>query len=250
MQEVIVYKAQAYIWLFTDVLTALAMPFVWLSAGAEQFGDYRIGQLILYYICLVMVSSVVTSHFMWEISTEIREGIFSTHLLRPISYARFILARNVGYRIVRTVLVVPFVFLLILAFSAHVSVDDLFLGWQFWIVLILGHFVSAVFVLAMSMIALFTEEAQTIFELYYVPMIFLSGQIVPVSLFPDWAQIVAKALPFYYTTAAPTELLVSRLQPSSFWGIVFGQVIWLAVSYLAYLVLQNRGRRHYAGVGM
>jgi ABC-2 type transport system permease protein len=250
MQEVIVYKAQAYIWLFTDVLTALVMPFVWLSAGGNEFGGYPISQLILYYVVLVMVSSFVTSHFMWEIGTEIREGIFSTHLLRPVSYAKFAIARNLGYRLVRTVLVLPFLVLLIAVLSRHVNYGDLYLGWGAWACLIMGHLVSVMFVLAMSMIALFTEEAETIFELYYFPMIFLSGQIVPVSLFPDWVQSIAQVLPFYYTTAAPTEVLVGRHDSSATVSILIGQAAWIGISYVAYLFLQRAGRKHYAGVGM
>ncbi|MGL1465783.1 hypothetical protein ACSTI9_00195, partial [Vibrio parahaemolyticus] len=59
-----------------------------------------------------------------------------------------------------------------------------YIGWEFWVSLILGHFVSFTFVIAFAMIALYVQEAQAIFELYYVPMLFLSGQLFPIAVLP------------------------------------------------------------------
>ena len=105
-------------------------------------------------------------------------------------------------------------------------------------------------VMMMSMIALFTQEMMSIFELYYVPMLFLSGQLFPVSLLPGWASTIAKWFPFYYTTGAPTEILIGRVAGSEIWRVLGMQAGWILFAFFMAKVLWSRGLRYYTGVGM
>jgi ABC-2 type transport system permease protein len=110
--------------------------------------------------------------------------------------------------------------------------------------------VSITFVLALSMIALFIQEAQSVFELYYFPMLFLSGQLFPVSMMPDWVRSVAVIFPFYYTTGVPTEVCVGKLSPGEAHQMIGIQVAWIVCAYLAQRVLWKFGLRAYTAVGM
>jgi len=124
------------------------------------------------------------------------------------------------------------------------------LGWEFWVSLILGHLVSFTFVMMMSMLALFTQEVTSIFELYYIPMLFLSGQLFPVSILPEWGAKLAKLFPFYFTTGAPTEILIGRIHGATVTQALGMQVFWIVFSYGISRMLWRTGLKHYSGVGM
>jgi ABC-2 type transport system permease protein len=124
------------------------------------------------------------------------------------------------------------------------------IGPEFWISLLLGHFVSFTVVMAMTMIALFTQEAMSIFELYYIPFLFLSGQLFPISMMPPWVASIAKVLPFYFTTGAPTEILIGRVSGAAAWQNIAIQLVWITIAYFAARVLWRKGLRHYNGVGL
>jgi ABC-2 type transport system permease protein len=102
----------------------------------------------------------------------------------------------------------------------------------------------------MSMLALFTQEAMAIFELYYVPMLFLSGQLFPISVLPPWAMFLGKLFPFYYTTGAPTEILIGRVKGNEALQTIGMQLLWIAIAYLVSRILWAKGLKHYTGVGM
>lgn len=251
-QDGIAYRASGLIWILTDLVTAITMPLVWARAGSSTgvIAGYTTSDFILYYLCLLLLGSFITSHIMWEMAIEIKEGQFSTMLVRPVSLYQFMFFRNLSWRIIRTSLFLPFFFLLLWAYRGYLGEAHVFFGGPFLLSLILGHLVSFTTVMMMSMIALFTQEAMSIFELYYVPMLFLSGQLFPISVLPGWAQTLGKIFPFYYTTGAPTEILIGRVSGEAVWPVIGAQVMWVVVAYCISRVLWKKGLRHYTGVGM
>ncbi len=251
LREALIYPAQGFIWILTDGINAVTMPLVFVAAvGNGNIHGFARNDFVLYYLCMLMVGSFVTCHFMWDIAFEIKEGQFTNQLLRPIKWLPFMLARNLSWRCFRILLTSPLALLLIFCYRSFLTGAHVYLGWEFWVALILGHLVSAMFVLALALVALFVQEATAIFELYYVPMLFLSGQLFPVAILPPWASTLAKFFPFYYTSGLPTEIAVGRVTPAQAipqYGI---QLAWIVGSYVAHKVLWHRGVRHYSGVGM
>jgi ABC-2 type transport system permease protein len=81
-------------------------------------------------------------------------------------------------------------------------------------------------------------------------MLFLSGQLFPVSMLPDWARSLAQLFPFYYTTGAPTEILVGRVSGDESLRVLVVQGVWIAVTYALSRVFWSRGLKYYTGVGM
>lgn len=250
-QEGLAYRASGLIWIMTDLTTAVTMPLVWArAAGSGPISGFSTSDFVLYYLCMLLLGSFITSHIMWELAMEIKEGQFSTALLRPISFFQLTFFRNLSWRIIRTALFAPIFVGLIWAYSGYLGQAHVHLGWTFWASLILGHLVSFTFVLMMSMIALYTQEAMSIFELYYVPMLFLSGQLFPITLLPDWAANLARVFPFYYTTGAPTEILIGRVTGAAALQALAGQAVWATVAYFLARAMWAKGLRHYTAVGM
>lgn len=250
-QEGLAYRASGLIWIMTDLVTAVTMPLVWARASSSgDIAGYRSADFVLYYLCMLLMGCFITSHIMWEVAMEIKEGQFSTALLRPISFFQLTFFRNLSWRIIRTSLFLPIFLVLLWGYRGFLGDAHVHLGLPFWISFVLGHLVSFNFVVMMALVALFTQEAMSIFELYYVPMLFLSGQIFPISLLPAWAGNLAKVFPFYYTTGAPTEILIGRVQGDAVWSVIGMQCLWIAVAYVVGHALWKRGLRHYSGVGM
>ncbi len=252
-QDGIAYRASGLIWIMTDLVTAVTMPLVWTKASAMAQGPiagYSSGDFVIYYLTMLLLGSFITSHIMWDVATEIKEGNFSAMLMRPISFHQFLFFRNLAWRFIRPMLFAPFFVLLLYLYRGYLGDVQLFMGWEFWAAVILGHLVSFTFVTMMAMVALFVQEAYSIFELYYVPMLFLSGQLFPVSVLPEWAQRLALLFPFYFTTGAPTEILIGRVSGGRVYEVLLIQVAWVIVAYGLSKVLWRKGLRYYTGVGM
>lgn len=252
-QEGLAYRAAGVIWIMTDVVTAVTMPLVWAAATQAtggSIGGFSSSDFVLYYLCMLLIGCFVTSHIMWELAIEIKEGQFSVMLVRPFSFYQTTFLRNLSWRVIRPSLFFPFFLLMLFLYRAYLQDARVYLGWEAWASIILGHLVSFNFVFMMAMLALYTQEAQAIFELYYVPMLFLSGQLFPVAVLPDWARFAAYFFPFYFTTGVPTEIVVGRLSGTSAHVLIAGQLAWIVGTYLLGRVLWKHGLRQYTAVGM
>lgn len=249
--ESIAYRASIVIWVGADMFAALTMPLVWLAAtkGGEIQG-FTGPQFVAYYILIILLSNFITSHFAWDINYEIREGMLTSQLIRPANWLSYMFVRNLAYRCVRLAVFIPFLIVFLIAYGKNLSQVEYFLGWQFWALVVGGHILSFATVVALGMVSLFTEEAEAVFELYYFPMWFLSGMMVPIDVLPHWAQWLAKALPFYYTVGAPTEILIGRVNPADAVRIVGIQTLYIVGMYLLHRMLWKRGLKRYTGVGL
>lgn len=250
-QEGLAYRASGIIWVMTDLTTAVTMPLVWAAASKNgPIAGYSSGDFVLYYLCMLMVGSFITSHLMWDIAVEVRDGVFSTALLRPISYYQLSFIRNLSWRLFRPLLFLPFFLILLVVYRDALSGSTLHLDWKFWVSMILGHVLSFSTVMAMSTISLYIQEATAVFELYYLPFLFLSGRIFPISVLPPWVKLLSQYTPFYYTTGGCTEILIGRVTDARAVEIIATQCIWIAVSYGIFQVFWTRGLKQYTAVGM
>jgi ABC-2 type transport system permease protein len=250
-QDALAYRASAVIWITTDLVTAVTMPLVWAhAAGAGMIQGFTTGDFVLYYLCMILVSSFVTSHIMWEIAMEIKEGQFSTALMRPISFYQLTFFRSLSWRVMRTVLFAPMFLALLFLYRGYLEGATVYLGWEVFAAIVLGHLVSFTFVMMMSLLALFFQEVTSVFELYYIPMLFLSGQIFPIAVLPEWARTLSLFFPFYFTVGAPTEMLIGRIPPDRIPGILGIQLVWIVVCYVVSKFLWRKGLKYYTGVGM
>lgn len=252
-QDGIAYRSSGVIWVLTDVTTAVTLPVIWIAAARSNggsVGGFTVSQMVTYYLAMLLLNCVITSHIMWDIALEIKEGQFSTALLRPISYYQFSFLRSLAWRLIRPALFLPFLVVIAFAFRAYLAGAVFHLTPAFFCSVVLGHLVSFTFVMAMAAIAFYTQEVYSVFELYYIPQTLLSGQMFPISLLPGWLAIVPRAMPFYYTVGAPSDLLVGRIAEGHAWNIVGIQAAWSVGLYFGGKVLWRSGLKRYAGVGM
>lgn len=70
-----------------------------------------------------------------------------------------------------------------------------------------------------------------------------SGMILPLPLFPAWAQPILDFLPFRGMADAPFQLYLGRLPASAVGGVLLHQVLWLLFFVLCGRVLLARGTR-------
>lgn len=251
IQETIAYRASMLIWILTDTTTAITMPLVWASAArVGTIQGYAVGEMTLYYLCTLIVTSFVTCHMMWDVAYQVREGVFSIYLVRPMSYYQWQFVNNLAWRTLRPLLALPIFGILYWLYQPILKGAHLHFSPEFWVSLFMGHLVSFSTVMAMASISLFVQEAFAIFELYYVPHLFLSGYMFPVALLPDWARNLTKMLPFYYTNGAPVEMLVGKLSGPAAMQTIVIQAAWVVGALWAGQKMWKLGLRHYTAVGM
>lgn len=249
--EQLQYRAGLIIWMIFLVLEPVMYLSVW-SAVANSSGGVVGGlapsDFAAYYIAFLIVTHFTQSWDMWEYDYIIRQGMLSGRLLRPIHPIHHDIAHNLVYKFIMLIVVIPAVALMIISFqpSWHPSTWSMLL---FVPALFLAAAIAYLFGWALAMLAFWTTRTFAINNMYFVAILFFSGQIAPLALLPQPIQHIAAFLPFRWFRAFPVELLLGQLTPQETLMGFLAQGMWLLLSLLAVRIMWRMGIRHYSAMG-
>ncbi len=214
-QDGMVYKANAVIWILTDVVTAVTMPLIWLASynGRGAIHGFAPSEMVTYYLVMLALTSFIESHILWDMASDVKQGKFNIYLIRPYSFLSYMYAANLGWRVMRTLLSIPLFALVFLAFRRYLPDAPGHYHWgaAFWLAVALGHGVSFAITYALGLLSLWFYEVRSLYNFYYLPLLIFSGQLAPLALFPVGLQHVVRWLPFPYTLAFPVQVFLGKV---------------------------------------
>lgn len=170
-----------------------------------------------------------------DVATAVRTGAVSYDRLRPIDFYSLWFTRASGWIAAR---VVPRA-LLMLAFAAVllplIGLHDW--SWQppanlaatllFAISLALALLLSSAMVMLLNIAAAASLNAQGVNALAAAPTILLSGNLLPLSLFPDWVQTALLLQPFAGLLDIPLRIYFGVLDGAAALGGLAVQAFWI-----------------------
>jgi ABC-2 type transport system permease protein len=245
------YRASLVIWMISHVLEPLVYLIVWSTVsvtGGGSVGDYTTRQFAAYFIVLMLVNHVTYTWIMYEFEYRVREGTFSVALLKPVHPIHSDIADNISSKLITLPLMV--IIAVGLGILFHPVIDS-----PLWALaaalpaLVLAFVVRFLLEWTLAQAAFWTTRVGAINQIYFVLVLFLSGQIAPLSLFPAPVQVIAAILPFRWMIGFPVELLLGRLSAEQVLTGLGAQAVWLAVGYALFRIVWRAGVRVYSAVG-
>ncbi len=245
------YRASLVIWMIGQVLEPLVYLIVWSivsKSNGGSIGDYTTSDFAAYFIVLMLVNQFTYTWIMYEFEYRVREGILSFALLKPVHPIHSDIADNVSSKLIT----LPIMILIAagLAVGFHTSISPA--PWAivlFIPVLLLAFLVRFLLEWTLAQAAFWTTRVSAINQSYFVLMLFLSGQIAPLTLLPHPVQVAAYILPFRWMIGFPVELLLGRLALSDALLGLGAQAIWLALGFVILRFVWRAGVRNYSAVG-
>ena len=253
------YRANALIGLFA-ILSGLFIEYqIWSLIFSSKSQDsiaikgaangFTFEQLIIFIFLSIIVGQLKSS---WITSSqmimEIRQGLISKYLIRPISYFWYYLMMFVGinslYYIVYSFLILLFIFLFPnMIFNLSLS----FLG--FLISLLISIYLSYCIYFIMVCFAFWFGEVRSIVVAYNLGMIMISGQYIPIRLFPENFLSVISWTPVPYLVDLPVSI-ATGLSPFEVWKTdILYALAWCVVLTIISLIFYKSGIKKYEAFG-
>jgi len=245
------YRASLFIWMIAHVLEPLVYLVVWsvvAEGGGGSAGGYTTAEFAGYFIVLMLVENISYTWIMFEYDYRIREGLLSPALLRPVHPIHSDIADNVSAKAITMPFMLVVGALLAVVFRPQLAP-------QLWALaaaipaLVLAFLLRFLLEWTLAQAAFWTTRVSAINQSYFVMMLFLSGQVAPLALFPHWLQVAASILPFRWTLGFPVELLLGRLTPHEALIGLGVQAAWVALAFLLMRIVWRAGIRLYSAVG-
>ncbi|MEM7129508.1 MAG: ABC-2 family transporter protein [Chloroflexota bacterium] len=245
------YRFSMGIWMISRVLEPLIYLVVWTTITKAQGGEvsgYAAGDFSAYFIVLMVVNQATFTWIMFVYDFKIRSGEFNFTLLRPLHPIHADIADNVAYKILTLVILIPAIFFLAWLFPPTFNPEPWYLlaGILATIVAFVGRFIME---WTLAMAALWTTRTNAINQTYYVFLFFMSGQIAPLDVMPNFIQVLSFFFPFRWHIAFPVQLILGRLTPQE---VLLGfamQIGWLIAALFILSVVWRAGIKQYSAVG-
>jgi len=250
--ETVAYRAEFLVWMLTSTMP-LIMLSLWTSVAREApFAQYSSADFVAYFLGVLIVRNLTGNWVAWQISEEIRLGVLSMRLLRPIHPFFAYAMTQFAALPFRSLIALPIAFILLLSSGGTALTSDpiqlvllvpsLLLAW----LLTFGIFFG------LGCVAFWMTKAFGVFNFYFGVWSVFSGYLMPMDImrtkFPIVAD-VAEALPFYYMLGAPVELITKSLSSGEIAKLLGMQAGWAAISVLGGLWLWRAGVRRFEAVG-
>jgi len=245
------YRASLVIWMIGQVLEPLVYLIVWSIVSKNSggsVGGYTTSDFAAYFVVLMLVNQVTYTWIMYEFEYRVREGILSVALLKPVHPIHSDVASNISSKMITLPIMILIAVGLAIAFHATIS-QPLWAILMFIPVLVLAFLVRFLLEWTLAQSAFWVTRVSAINQTYFVLMLFLSGQIAPLTLLPFPIQVISYILPFRWLINFPVELLLGRLTMFQTLIGLGAQLAWLVASVFLVRFVWRAGVRVYTAVG-
>lgn len=235
-------------------ITKILLAYVLWSAiynNSHEVAGFTFDGMMSYYIISTFMAQLNQSTSTgWQISAEIRRGLFSKYMVRPMSIFGYFSAHTSGVALFFISFNLLAAVLWTLLFGVDIVLtaglqDILLAGGLILLGLLfmmqLNYYIG---ILAFKFLdtGLFMMIKDNILE-------FVAGTFIPLTLLSEKVLLVMKYFPFYYVTYLPTMVLMGRNAYEAPMGLVM-LVVWNLFLWALNAVTWSRLKVKYDGVGI
>jgi len=234
--------------LFVFLVVKLSLWYKVMGDGTVTIKGYDFHQMVSYHLWILISSILVFNSNGTRISEDIRLGRITSYLIYPFQLWEFhgatFLART-AVQLLIAVFTLSAVFAIFQPWFQLPSVSTLIQGlflvllaavFWFW-----THFI-------VGLIGFWLEETWTLMVMLQITAYFLSGSMIPLSLYPGWMQELLVYSPFPYIAYLPAQIFLGASVDLWFAFTVLSS--WTLLMILISYGVWKRGMRLYTAAGM
>ncbi|MBV9646808.1 MAG: ABC-2 family transporter protein [Candidatus Eremiobacteraeota bacterium] len=238
------YRVEVFTSVGSFVLRVYLLRSVWTALYAQNAAPAGIPlhAMITYTTVALLMSLVLEVDGTRMIREKVREGTIAVDLMKPISLPLYFFSDGFGQTLWNALLILPSLACALVLVRIDLPSLPALIG--FALAFALGYGVNFFLNFLMNAVAFWTLETFAIQLMVRWVSDLLSGQILPLSLFPGALGKVVGALPFASIYSTPLQIYIGQLSGYAVFPALLTQVAWLiAFAAISAAVWQQAQRR-------
>ncbi len=229
--NILAFRLRYFTGIITYLVNVTVYYFIWRAvfgpaAEGTTIAGFGLGEMITYVAVGWIIRSFYWNTIDQEMAYTVLEGKIAIELIKPISIQGMWLARAAGESAFRLgMLTAPTALVILLLFPVRgpASVAHFLC----FVVAVLGSFLlmgATNFLIGTC--AVHFKSILALIRAKYWLIELLSGLLIPVAFFPDWARAVLAWLPFPHIAGTPLQLYLGKLTPGGAAAALAMQWAW------------------------
>jgi len=237
------YRVEVFTNVGSLVLRVYLLRSLWTALYAQNAGpaDLPLHAMITYTTVALLMSLVLEIDGTRMIRDKVREGTIAIDLMKPISLPLYFFSDGFGQTLFHALLIVPSLACALLL--VHIDVPGPATLAAFLVAFALGYGVNFFLNFLMNAVAFWTLETFAIQLVIRWVSDLLSGQILPLSLFPGALGGLVNALPFAAIYSTPLRIYIGQATGDDIVRALLVQCGWLATFGALSLVVWRYAQR-------
>lgn len=234
------YKGAFYLFIVISLFGAFIQYFLWMaiygSSDGSTLGGLTRSEMIIYVFMVYVTSSMVMITISDWVSDDVVKGMVAMNLIKPIGYRMSLISRAMGQAVYR--FLVPGVWIWIglevyrvKALGMPVTpVSNILL---YLLSCVMSFLICVLFDFCFGMVAFFTTYIFGMLMAKEALLSFLTGQLIPLSFFPQAVQSVFEFLPFSSMVYTPVMIYLGKYSGGELAFVLGRQAAWVVILYVA-----------------
>lgn len=247
-------EATAYRWEFflefagSAVVPAFIQWILWYAmfkiGGATEIAGMTYVDLMQYTAVSILFTQIRGGNHDFELQEMIRSGQLSNYLLRPVGVVEFVYIQGVAGKLL----------IAGVCFAAGI-LAGLYMGWPpermcgAMLLALIGNIIHYQIGAALATTAFLWEEAYSVLMVKNLIVSLLSGELIPLNLFPESMSWIWKSTPFYLYVFGPAQYALGRWTHEEFLFQLGLSFVWLLVGWALVKITWGLGMRRYLSLG-
>ena len=247
------YKANTLVGVFA-IFSGLTIEYliwkqVFTTQGVTEIRGFTFSGLMVYIFLSMMIGQLKSS---WATSLEmidsIRNGELNKYLIRPVSFYLYHFMMFIGYNSLFYIVYLVALILFPIIFPGWIFSTSLHIG-GFLIALIISIYLSYAIYYCMVCVAFWFGEVRALLIAYNIANIVLSGQIIPLRMFPESIHNAINMTPLKYLVDFPVSIATGNLPIAEWLPNYITAIGWCIAISLLGKIIYNQGIQVYEGYG-
>ena len=225
---------------------------IFAESGKTKVGGYDFHEILFYYVAVILYGNIVRGpQLQGVVSTDIYEGGLNRYLVFPTSYFLFKYAQNLGRLLPAIIQLVLFGIAWVVLFdvpdSMSITPVTVLMG---LVAVFLANLLFFVMSYPIQLVAFWADNVWSLAVALRFATNLLGGFLLPLSMFPLWAQDALTWLPFRFLYDFPVNATMGRVSAGE-WAMGVALCLgWTAVLAAAGRLVWKRGDLQYSGIGI
>lgn len=232
------YKGAFYLFIFISTFGSFISYYLWMavygSSPTGVMGGMTRNEMIVYVFMTYVTAGMVNISISKWVSEDIVKGTVAMNLIKPIDYRMSLIARAAGDMIYQFLLPGVFIWIGLEVYKVQVlglkpiNITTVLL---FLISAVMSFLIYVLFDFCFGMIAFFTTYIFGMMLAKNALLSFLTGQLIPLSFFPEGVQKVFDFLPFSSMIYTPVMIYLCKYSGSQLAFVLLRQLVWVVILY-------------------
>lgn len=236
LKDNLAYKGTFYLYILCKILCVFITYYLWkaifLSSDNASLGGFTDIEMVAYIFMSFVCSNIVFISMTTKIGNDVMDGSIAINLIKPISYKLKLLSESFGEMVYKLIFPSLFIWVGIEYYKFCTMENYRFLlsnALLFLLSSFLGFIIYFLFEFCFGMLAFYSTYVWGMEIIKNSILTFLTGQLIPLTFFPDTIQKIFDYFPFALMNYAPVMIYLGKFNSSKIMFLIVKQLVWIVL---------------------